>query len=270
MLADLAVMALLEEAELTPKPGLVDLRSSGSHSDMDISLMRASAVILRSYFEAMGKVAFRREPNRELREELAFWGRAGEEEMMRVTNGVNTHRGAIWSIGLLVAGAAVHGEPGSAAVIAATAGSIAKFADKYTPVQWTNGMEVMRKYGIRGARGEAMAGFPHAVRIGLPVLQEMRSRKIPEETAKLYALLAIMSCLQDSCILYRGGLSALVTAQQGARRVLESGGIATAAGQHAYFLLEQTLLEQRLSPGGSADLLAAVLFLDKIQNASYN
>ncbi|CAG7609298.1 2-(5''-triphosphoribosyl)-3'-dephosphocoenzyme-A synthase [Paenibacillus solanacearum] len=267
-LADWAVQALLEEAELTPKPGLVDLRSSGSHDNMDISFMRASAESLRTCFAAMGKAAYRRNPDQELREELAFLGRLGEQEMMRVTQGVNTHRGAIWALGLLLAGCAVHGAPVTAREIAAVAGTIAKFPDRCAPQQSTNGMKVAQKYGVQGARGEAQECFPHVTRIGLPVLQGMREKKTPEQTARLHALLAIMASLQDSCLLHRGGPQALEAAQQGARHVLESGGMDTASGREAYRQLEQIMLERRLSPGGSADLLAAVILLDKIQSAS--
>ncbi len=267
-LGEMAVRALIEEAELTPKPGLVDLRSSGSHTNMDIALMRASAESLSACFEAMGRAAYERKPNRELREELGALGRAGEQRMMQATHGVNTHRGAIWALGLLIAGAAVRSCSSSAEEIAAAAGSIARFPDRHAPLLWTNGRAVKSKYGIRGARDEAMKGFPHVIRIGLPVLREMRLREVPEATARLHVLLSIMAELHDTCLLHRGGLKALDAAQQGARRVMDSGGLITASGRQAYLMLEQDLLESRVSPGGSADLLSAVLLLDKIQNAA--
>ncbi|MEX1030250.1 MAG: triphosphoribosyl-dephospho-CoA synthase [Paenibacillaceae bacterium] len=267
LLAEMAIKALLDEAELTPKPGLVDSRSSGSHVNMNIAMMRASAESLRPCFEAMGRAAYGRQPNQELREELALLGRNGEKRMLEVTRGVNTHRGAIWALGLLLAGAAVHRGATAPAVIAATAGRIANFSDRFAPEQWTNGMDANLKYGVQGARGEALQGFPHVIRIGVPVLQRMR-KSYSESTARLHALLAIMSTLQDTCLLHRGGQEALETAQRGAASVLERGGIETAAGWQAYCVLEQSLLERRLSPGGSADLLAAVLLLDSIHSTA--
>jgi triphosphoribosyl-dephospho-CoA synthase len=266
-LAEMAIQALIDEAELTPKPGLVDLRSSGSHVNMNITLMRASADSLRPCFEAMGRAAYGRQPNQELREELALLGRNGEQRMLEVTQGVNTHRGAIWALGLLLAGAAVHRGATEPAVIAATAGKIANFSDRFAPKQKTHGMDANLKYGVQGARGEAMLGFPHVIRIGLPVHQRTRGN-FSETTARLHALLAIMSTLHDTCLLHRGGQEALETAQQGAASVLEKGGIETAAGWQAYCMLEQSLLERRLSPGGSADLLAAVLLLDSIHSTA--
>jgi triphosphoribosyl-dephospho-CoA synthase len=265
LLADLAIKALMDEAELTPKPGLVDLRSAGCHRDMDVALMKASALSLHACFAEMGRTACQGQPNQELRETLAVVGQSGEREMMQVTKGVNTHRGAIWAIGLLIAGAAIRGSGASVEQIATTAGDIAKFPDRNAPMQDTNGLRVMRKYGYHGARGEAINGFPHVVHIGLPTLQAMRARNVPEKVSKLNALLAIMASLDDSCLLYRGGIKALATAQQGAQKVLDLGGADTEVGWKAYQALEASLLELRVSPGGSADLLAAVLFLDELQ-----
>lgn len=267
-LADLAVKALIDEAELTPKPGLVDRRSAGCHTDMNIELMRTSAESLHDCFAAMGRTAHRRRPDQQLRETLAVIGRSGERKMMQVTGGVNTHVGAIWALGLLIAGAAIEGIEATADQIAVTAGDIAKFADRNSPKQITKGMRVMDKYGCQGARGEAAAGFPHVVDKGLPTLQTMRVLGVQENEARLNAFLAIMTTLNDSCLLHRGGLTALVTAQQGAREVLELGGVVTAAGWKSYQALEACLVELHVSPGGSADLLAAVLFLDSLHSAS--
>lgn len=268
-LADLAVKALIDEAELTPKPGLVDMRSAGCHDDMNLALMKASAAALRDCFAAMGRTAYRRRPDQDLREALAAIGRSGERDMLETTKGVNTHRGAIWALGLLVAGAAVRGCRATAEQIASAAGEIASFPDRNAPSIGTNGLKVLQTYGFRGARGEAVDGFPHVVRIGLPALYAMRERHVPERTAKINTLLSIMASLDDSCLLHRGGLEALAAAQRGAGLVLKLGGIETAAGWKAYQSLEARLMELRASPGGSADLLAAVLFLDEWQSGSH-
>ena len=107
-LADLAVDALIDEADLSPKPGLVDQRGSGAHTDLHLGLMHASALALWPSFKAMAEAAQQRgEIGLQLREELGRIGREGEEEMLRVTGGVNTHRGAIWALGLLSAAAAL-------------------------------------------------------------------------------------------------------------------------------------------------------------------
>ena len=107
-LARHAVAALCEEAQLTPKPALVDRRGSGAHRDLDLGIMLRSAHSLEPTFAALARAARRRaEPSALLRTELAQIGRAGEQDMLRATGGSNAHRGAIWIIGLLTASAAM-------------------------------------------------------------------------------------------------------------------------------------------------------------------
>lgn len=264
-LAQLAVRALLEEAELTPKPGLVDSDSSGSHADMDIALLRRSAFALGPTFGEMALAAFAQKPSQQLRERLAAIGRLGEQAMLQATGGVNTHKGAIWALGLLVAGAAIAGPTASAQLIARTAGEIACFPDRWAPDGLTNGARVRRRYGVQGAAAQAQQGFPHVLEHALPALQRARSSGVPETCARLDALVTLIATLDDTCILHRGGQEALETAKQGARAVLVAGGTATAAGRHALARLDEQLLRDNASPGGSADLLAAALFLDSLQ-----
>jgi triphosphoribosyl-dephospho-CoA synthase len=262
-LANEAVSALIDEATLTPKPALVDHRGSGAHHDLDLPLMLLSAASLRPTFTRMAKAAERKTVGQELREQLACIGRHGETEMMAATGGSNSHRGAIWALGLLIAGAVLDGQP-DAAGIAGRAAAIARHPDRYAPQTFSNGKRVSNKYGVGGARAEAEEGFPHAVTIGLPALREARGKGMPETAARIVALLSIMTSLNDTCLLHRGGLVALETARNGARAVLTAGGITTRAGMEAFERLERELLALNASPGGSADLLAVTLFLDRL------
>ncbi|MFE0755426.1 triphosphoribosyl-dephospho-CoA synthase [Inquilinus sp. NPDC058860] len=265
-LADLAVWALVEEAELTPKPGLVDRRGPGAHRDLDLETLRRSARALRSAFRAMAEVAQGRAPDQALREELAAIGRAGETRMMAATGGSNAHRGAIWALGLLLAGAVIAG-PGDPCRIAGAAAAIAQWPDRFAPRHTSNGEQVRQAHGAAGARGEAQAGFPHVVAIALPALRASRAAGATEEEARLDALLAVMASLDDTCLLHRGGRPALQAAQSGACAVLAAGGTATPAGRAALQALDADLLSRWVSPGGSADLLAAALFLDRIDRS---
>jgi triphosphoribosyl-dephospho-CoA synthase len=268
LLAGLAVRALLEEAELTPKPALVDRRGGGAHNDMDLGMLRRSAHALRPTFRALAARARGRAPDQPLREELAAIGRRGEETMFAVTDGVNTHRGAIWTLGLLTAAAAMAPPDTGPVRIAATAGQVAAFPDRYAPSEMTNGSLVAQRYGVPGARGEARSGFPHVVGVALPALRAARAAGHPEQIARLDALVALIAHVDDTCLLYRGGRAALREAQAGARAVLAGGG--SVAGWRALQLLEAALLRRRASPGGSADLLAAALFLDNLDHTAAN
>jgi triphosphoribosyl-dephospho-CoA synthase len=264
-LASLAIRALIEEAELTPKPGLVDQRGPGAHADLSLTLMKRSARSLRPHFERMALVSFRQVPNQTLREQLGAIGRSAERSMLLATNGVNTHRGAIWALGLLVSAAAMEGS--SPEVVADRAGQLARLADWNAPEQpLSNGSRVIERYKVSGARGEAQAGFPHVTAAGLPRLYRSRQEGASETKARLDTLLAIMMSLNDTCLLHRGGLVALNTAQAAAAAILASGGTTTIQGWGLLRGLDRDLAALNASPGGSADLLAATLFLDFIAN----
>lgn len=269
LLADLAVCTLVVEAELTPKPALVDRRGSGAHDDMDLGMLCRSAHALRPTFVALAARAHGRTPSQRLREELAAIGRRGEKEMLAVTGGVNTHRGAIWTLGLLVAAASMAPPDAGPARIAALAGRVAAFPDRYSPHETSHGSLVTRRYGVVGARGEARRGFPHIVGVALPALRAARAAGRLEQSARLDALVALIVHVDDTCVLHRGGHAALQDAQTGARAVLAAGGSATVAGRRALRLLEAALLRHNASPGGSADLLAGALLLDSLDNAAH-
>ncbi|OLL28862.1 triphosphoribosyl-dephospho-CoA synthase MdcB [Burkholderia sp. SRS-W-2-2016] len=278
-LARYAVTALSDEAQLTPKPALVDQRGSGAHRDLDLALMLRSAHALEPTFAALARAARRRgEPSALLRTELAQIGRAGEQDMMRATGGSNAHRGAIWIVGLLVAGvaldvksqltapASIPGHPRypDAARVCMLAARIACFPDRFAAPSDSHGERARQRYQVGGARQEAQDGFPHALRVGLPALHAARANGIDENAARVDALLAIMTTLDDTCLLHRAGLAGLQAGQRGAQRVLDAGGSSTVAGRSALAALEHELLSLNASPGGAADLLAATLFLDML------
>ena len=265
-LASLARQALIAEAELTPKPGLVDRRSAGAHSDLSLSIMRVSAVAIEPYLREMAFVCAGARPTQELREQLAAIGRNAERAMYRATNGSNSHKGAIWVLGLLVSAAAMQDDENpTVSQIAATARTIASFEDRAAPRLVSHGDVVAKRYGASGARGEALQGFPHVVDIGLPTLRLRRKNGAAEHVARLDALLSIIARLDDTCLLYRGGIDALAIAKKNALAVEKAGGIGTQIGKQQLMLLDRQLLNLKVSPGGSADLLAATLFLDAIE-----
>jgi triphosphoribosyl-dephospho-CoA synthase len=264
-IADCAVGALIDEACLTPKPALVDRRGSGAHRDLDLDTMIRSAQALRPMFVALARASIGQIPSQRLREQLARIGREGEIAMLRATGGSNAHRGAIWIVGLLCAAAAMK-PSGDYATLALSGASIARFEDRYAPVRETpsHGERVTLQFGATGARGQASAGFPHVIDVGLPALHASRLRGATENEARLDALIAIIATLDDTCLLHRGGRAALDAAQRGARRVMQAGGASHTEGRAALALLDHALLALNASPGGSADLLAATLFLDTL------
>ncbi|GLW11307.1 putative 2-(5''-triphosphoribosyl)-3'-dephosphocoenzyme-A synthase [Microtetraspora sp. NBRC 13810] len=262
VLADGAVRALRGEALLSPKPGLVDRRGGGAHDDMDLPLLLASAEALRATFRSVADAAERMAVGIGLREELGRLGRMGDRTMLRITRGVNTHRGALWALGLLVAAA---GRAGGEREAARGAALLAALPDRRIPPGTvSHGERARRRYGVRGARSEAEAAFPHVIEVALPRLRRARAAGLAEEVARLDALLEVMSLLDDTCVLHRGGLEGLRVVRHGAERVLAEGGAGTVSGRAALMELDERLRSRRLSPGGSGDLLAAALFLDTV------
>ncbi|WP_419737342.1 triphosphoribosyl-dephospho-CoA synthase [Pseudomonas sp. COR18] len=268
-LADFAVEALIDEADLSPKPALVDRRGSGAHNDLHLGLMHASALALWPMFKEMADAAIANHSpafsGLVLREALGRIGREGEQAMLRTTGGVNTHRGAIWALGLLVAAAAQESGNVSAQALTLRAARLALLEDRHAPGGNSHGQQVARRYGARGAREQAQLGFPAVTRLGLPQLRRSRLAGHGEQNARLDALLAIMTDLADTCVLYRAGLPGLQAMQQGARAVLEAGGSASLAGRRCLHELDQQLLAMNASPGGAADLLAACLLIDRLE-----
>ncbi len=268
-LAEVAVDALIFEAHLTPKPGLVDSAGSGAHSDMDIELLFISAETLRPTFVELALAGRYGVLGPNLRSEVGRIGREGESRVLDITNGVNTHRGALWALGLLVTSAALSG--GDAAMVTDVAARLATLPDPSTSnldsnyVTISNGERVRRIYQIGGARAEAKAGFPHALAIALPVYQSRLATHGPQ-LAAIDALLAVMASLQDTCVVHRGGLSALALVHEGVREVLLAGGSCTTSGMRRLKAFDQTLTIAGISPGGSADLLAAGLFLEALSS----
>jgi triphosphoribosyl-dephospho-CoA synthase len=257
--ADSAIHSLIEEVELTPKPGLVDRIDNGAHQDLTIELMRKSAISLKETFEQIAFISYGNSPSLSLREEIAAIGRTGENKMFETTGGVNTHKGAIWAIGLIISAAAMGKGCYAIKEIVSLAGETARYPDRHCPITATNGMLVSAKYGVNGARAEAEQGFPHIMQVSMPMLKRSRAYGLAENEAQLTSLLALIASLDDTCILHRGGPEALKFAKRQAASVLSSGRL------DMLKTLNDDFTRLNISPGGSADMLAATLFLDKIQ-----
>src|SRR6202453_2948937 len=231
-LAGLARQALIAEAELTPKPGLVDRRGAGAHSDLSLRIMQLSAKAIEPYFREMASISAGIRPTQEIREQLAAIGRNAERAMLKATGGSNSHKGAIWVLGLLLSAAAMQDDENrTAAEIAATARAIASFEDRAAPRLVSHGELVSKRFGASGARGEALQGVPHVVDIGLPALRLSRTSGATEQVARLDCLLSIIARLDDTCLLYRGGEDALRTAKESALAVEKVGGVGTQIGR---------------------------------------
>ena len=251
----LATRALRLELETWPKPGLVSPVDSGSHADMDAATLRASIDALAPFLAALGAAGAEDARMPQLRR----IGLRAEAAMLSATHGVNTHRGAIFGLGLLCAAAgarAAGAEPSTSSL-----GDIVRrrwgAAILEAPVEpASHGAEAGRRYGAGGARVEAARGFPTLYGVGLPAL-----RGGFDEPARVRACFALIATLEDTNLLHRGGPSGLDVARREARRFLDQGGVERAGWRDRATSIHKAFVAQRLSPGGSADLLAMSLFV---------
>lgn len=261
-----AQRALLYEAVTTPKPGLVDAADNGAHSDMDLFSFMASASALGGWFERAARTGMMRLPEGETFARLRAEGLRAEADMLRMTGGVNTHRGALFSLGVACCAAGRMGEGASVDEILACAGRIARHAledfdgltmDKVS----TGGEKQFLERGLTGIRGEAAAGFPSVKQWGLPALKAALERGESINDAGLHALLSLMAHVPDSNILRRRGEEALRKAQARAGVLLDGGFT-----HEDLRRMNEDFIRENISPGGSADLLALTYFLHLIEN----
>jgi len=257
-IAACAQQALMYEALVTPKPGLVDRENSGSHRDMDIFSFAASASVLGCYFEDCARAGMRAEDTHGLLERLRFLGRRAEDTMLRATGNINTHKGAIFSLGILCCAAGMKKADEDllrlASEIAAPALQELKTLSPETAR--TGGERQYLTMGLTGARGEAAGGFPSVSEIALPVLEKALSRGASINDAGLHALTALMAQVSDSNILRRGGTEAQAYVSAAAQEALKNGADETTLRR-----LNDEFVRRNISPGGCADLLAAAYFL---------
>lgn len=262
LLASLAWKALVKEVEATPKPGLVDQNNNGAHSDMDLPLFYKSAAALRPHFGNMARLAFAMadEPPAALMAALREEGILAEKSMFAATGGVNTHKGAVYSVGLLTAGQAIALKKGGkaqkyAAELAKSDLDTSLLKAERAPE--TNGEHIYSRYGIQGARGEAAAGFPTAERAE-SVYYSYLCKSNTENDALALTLLHIMASLSDTNLVHRGGREGLDYAQHCAKMILAQP---EERRMHALTLLDGEFIKRNLSPGGSADMLALAVLL---------
>jgi triphosphoribosyl-dephospho-CoA synthase len=271
--ADVAEAALLAELETWPKPGLVSHVDSGSHTDMDAATLRASATAITPFYYQLTVAGAAEAGMNRLRE----IGLEAERAMLAATGGVNTHRGAIFSLGLLCAAA---GATWSATTCSESHWQ-AKVLGATVRQRWgqpimsgpiplqSHGTNALLKFGAGGARAQAAAGFPHAIEVGLPALRlgRLLAPKDPE-VARVQGFFAILASVEDTNLLHRGGAVGLRYAQEAATRFLEQGGVEQADWRERAVAAHRSFVVRRLSPGGCADLLALTLFLDALEALS--
>lgn len=277
-IADLAVRALICEVDTTPKPGLVDRDNNGAHTDMNHFMFLRSALALRPCFVQCADLGL---GGMVSAQELRQIGLAGETAMFEATGGVNTHKGLVFSLGILCAACGIllaqkyaqdeddfdgairfDGEELQKTCAQIAAGLLGempgqKGAPRSGAVAETHGEVVRRETGISGVKGEALSGFETAFTLGLPVLRDALDRVGEMNEACAETLIHLLAKTDDSNLVYRGGLEGLEFVRTRAEELLSGDP----GDMDAIRELDRECIERNLSPGGCADLLAITIML---------
>lgn len=266
--ARIAVRCLYQELALYPKPGLVSLVDNGSHTDMNAGTFMRSMFALRHYFGHICQAGMDDAPFSRLRQ----LGIEAEARMLAATRGINTHRGAIFSVGLLCA--AIGRAIGLRAPLTATSLRnmlVQRWGDDLAMhtnaiASSSNGLRAARTHGASGAREEAALGLPSVFEVGLGAMNATLADGRSMYHAKVDALFALMAHMSDTNVYHRGGAEGAAMVRDHARVFIKAGGTAdpgwkaTALDTHRHFVAH------RLSPGGAADLLAATCLVHAVTN----
>ncbi|MEF7617501.1 triphosphoribosyl-dephospho-CoA synthase MdcB [Aquincola sp. MAHUQ-54] len=260
-----ATLALHDELALAPKPGLVSFVDSGSHDDMDAHTFMRSLFALRHYFVQIAALGGQGAPF----EALQRAGIEAEARMAAATGGINTHRGAIFTLGLLCAAAGAAARAGDAlqpSTLRATLrqhwGDALQARCRRTPT--LPGGLAARRHGLRSASQEAALGFPVLFETAVPALAGGLRRGLGVQQARVDALFSVMAVLDDCNLAHRGGMAGLRHAQQAARGFLAQGGAGRPGGLEAAQAIHRDFVARRLSPGGAADMLAAACWVLRV------
>ena len=255
LVADLAERALRLELDTTPKPGLVDRQDNGAHKDMDYALMSKSISALRPYLTRLALESAKDIDPAKIKE----IGIEAEKAMLKATSGVNTHKGALFCIGLSVAAASCLACSTGAVEAYSFKELVSRAASEIPSARGTHGAEAKRSFKAVGALENARAAYPELFTDWLPYYRSLEGD--PFRCHK--TLLHIMTTLDDTNILHRRGAEGLAHAEAEAARLLED------FSESGLSSLNKDFIRENISPGGSADMLSLTIFIESIINNIY-
>ncbi|WP_291576178.1 triphosphoribosyl-dephospho-CoA synthase CitG [Clostridium sp. UBA4548] len=274
-IAMLAQRAILYEVSTTPKPGLVDCNNSGSHKDMNFfTFMASSSALYKGMYECtLEGMYFKEKDKTKLLDSIRGPGIQCEEAMFKATNGVNTHKGIIFSLGIICAVAGyLYGKSSKLEF------QIAEICNEVKAVcrglsnkdfqhiskknNLTHGERLYKEYGFKGIRGEVESGFSTIEHTSMAVLAKWSTDKdLNINDLFLQMLISIMTRSEDTNIVTRGGLESLKYVMDSSNSFLQSGGMYQENAKEKLEQMNSLFIQKNISPGGSADLLAVSILL---------
>lgn len=273
-ISSLCIKSILYEVTVAPKPGLVDRMNCGAHDDMDIFTFLDSASVLQPYFYHCVKkgLEFTDEDPTKLMIEIRPLGIEAEKIMFEATGGINTHKGVIFSFGVICAavGSLFREKKNKTLdqmtvvnrVKEITKGISRELEEAKDKEELTYGEKLYLNYGVKGIRGEVEFGFETVVNYSLPILDSLlKKQKYSLNDVLVDTLLHLIRRTEDSNILGRQGLDGLRYAQEEADKALGLGGYLSQEGRLFVEQMDKDFIKRNISPGGAADLLGVTLLL---------
>lgn len=279
-ISSLATKSMIYEVSASPKPGLVDRLNSGAHKDMDFFTFIDSSMILTDYFYkcTMAGIEFKEGDYSLLLKNIRPFGIEAEKNMFEATNGVNTHKGLVFSLGIISAAAGLlYSRNNSVYIATEKITDLVKLMakditlelencrDKETP---TYGEKLYLQYGVKGIRGEVEEGFNTVLKYSLPILKDLINTGNHINDILVQVLLNLMAHTEDSNILGRHSMETLNFVKEKAGFALDHGGYLTPYGKLYVKEMDKYFINRNISPGGSADLLAITIMLYMLENGS--
>jgi len=280
MIGEALLKAVLLEVSSYPKPGLVTSRKNGSHNDMNIlTFMVGSASISPALFLCSQAGINHTGPLSNLLPAIREIGIHGENQLLSGTKGVNTQRGALFAAGLLCGAAGYLSKRKSPLAADQLFNAVAEMTHGIVKRELvdicaegrklTAGEQLFQKYKVRGIRGEVEDGFPSVRYKGLPALREALGQGIELNLCLVHTLISLMTCVEDTTVLWRKDYTILEDIQMKAREIQILGSVFTEAGLAAIHKLDEEFIQENISPGGCADLVSITVGTYLLENQQF-
>ncbi|AKA72022.1 triphosphoribosyl-dephospho-CoA synthase CitG [Clostridium scatologenes] len=278
-IASLAQRSILYEVSTTPKPGLVDRENTGSHKDMDFfTFMASSSALYNGFYEcAFEGISFNELDSTKLMNNLRTPGIKCEKAMFEATKGVNTHKGIIFSLGVLCAavGNLYRKNRKEKFFIEEICDEVKNIAKDLTVKDFkaineknnlTHGERLFKEYGFKGIRGEVEGGFKTIQNQAIPIIRKWcKSGQLSINDLFLQVLMSIMTESEDTNVVIRGGIESLIYTKKVSKDFIKCGGMNQIDARKKLEIMNMEFVKKNISPGGSADLLAVSIFLGFIE-----
>lgn len=269
-IASIAVKSMLYEVTCFPSPGLVSINSNGAHKDMDYFTFIDSTSILIKYLFEITKRSFSNTSPKILFNEIREIGKDGEKSMLKVTNGVNTHRGMLFLMGICcaAAGRIIYAKKSFSSLRSTIIEMCSGLVENELVIEkpkttMTHGEKLYDKYKTHGIRGEVESGLPIIFEYSLELYKSKADLNTNDRL--VHTLIGIMQFCEDSNVMYRHSKEVLYEVQAKARYIMELGAMTTKEGIAEIKSLNFEFSQRNISPGGSADMLGTTVFIDAIE-----